>query len=94
MIILNNLVLNLIKNILESIMLSKQELIEEVLLLPIEDRAYIIDSLIQSMNPIDSDIDRKWLEVSKKRLNELKSGEVKGVPGDEVFNKIWKRFEK
>jgi len=75
-------------------MLSKQELIEEVLLLPIEDRAYIIDSLIQSMNPIDSDIDRKWLEVSKKRLNELKSGEVKGVPGDEVFNKIWKRFEK
>ena len=75
-------------------MLSKQELIEEVLLLPIEERAYIIDSLIQSMNPIDSDIDRKWLEVSKKRLNELKSGEVKGVPGDEVFNKIWKRFEK
>ncbi len=75
-------------------MLSKQELIEEVLLLPIEDRAYIIDSLIQSMNPIDSDIYRKWLEVSKKRLNELKSGEVKGVPGDEVFNKIWKRFEK
>lgn len=47
-------------------MLSKQELIEEVLLLPIEDRAYIIDSLIQSMNPIDSDIYRKWLEVSKK----------------------------
>ena len=75
-------------------MLPKQELIEEVLLLPIEDRAYIIDSLIQSMNPIDSNIDRKWLEVSKKRLNELKSGEVKGVPGDEVFNKIWKRFEK
>ncbi|WP_320040566.1 addiction module protein [uncultured Desulfobacter sp.] len=75
-------------------MLSKQELIEEVLLLPIEDRTYIIDSLIQSMNPIDSDIDRKWLEVSKKRLNELKSGEVKGVPGDEVFSKIWKRFEK
>ena len=75
-------------------MLSKQELIEEVLSLPIEDKAYIIDSLIRSMNPIDSDIDRKWIEVSKKRLNDLRSGRVKGVPGDEVFNKIWKRFEK
>ncbi len=75
-------------------MLSKQQLIDEVLSLPIEDRAYIIDSLIKSMNPIDTDIDRKWIEVNKKRLNELKSGKVKGIPGDEVFDKIWKRFEK
>ncbi len=75
-------------------MSTKQELIEEVLLLPIEDRAYVIDSLIKSMNPVDPDIDRKWLEVSKRRLNELKSGELMGVPGDEVFIRIWKRFEK
>ncbi len=75
-------------------MLSKKELIEEVLLLPLEDRAYIIDSLIQSMNPVDLRIDRNWIEVSKIRLNELQSGKVKGIPGDEVFNKIWKRFEK
>jgi len=75
-------------------MSKTQELVEEVLLLPIEDRAYIIDSLIKSMNPVDPNIDSKWLEVSKRRLNELKSGEVKGVPGDEVFNRIWKRLEK
>jgi len=75
-------------------MLSKHELIEEVMLLPIEDRAYIIDSLIKSMNPVDPDIEQKWIEVSKIRLNELKSGKVKGVSGDEVFSKIWKRFEK
>ncbi len=75
-------------------MLSKQKLIEEGLLLPIEDRAYIIDSLIKSMNPVAPEIDCKWIEISKKRLNELKSGKVKGVSGNEVFNKIWKRFEK
>ncbi len=75
-------------------MLSKQELIDEVLSLPIEDRAYVIDSLIESMNPIDTEIDRKWIEVSKRRLNELRTGKVKGIPGNEVFEKIWKRFEK
>lgn len=75
-------------------MSTRQELIEEALLLPMEDRAYIIESLIKSMNPVDPDIDLKWIEVSKRRLNELKSGEVRGIPGDEVFNKIWKRFEK
>jgi len=61
-------------------MLSKQELIEEVLLLPIEDRAYIIDSLIKSMNPVAPEIDCKWIEISKKRLNELKSGKDKEPP--------------
>ncbi len=73
---------------------SKQELIDEVLSLPIEDRASIIDSLIKSLNPINSDIDRKWIEVSQRRLNELKTGKVTGIPGEEVFDKIWKRFEK
>ncbi len=73
---------------------SKHELIEEVLSLPIEDRAYIIDSLIRSMNPVDPDIDRKWIELSKRRLEELKMGKVKGVPGEEVFDRIWKRFER
>ena len=69
-------------------MLSKQEIIEEVLDLPIEDRAYIIDTLIRSMNPVNTEIDRKWIEVSKKRLDELISGKVQGIPGDEVFDRV------
>ncbi len=73
-------------------MLSTEKLIEEVLSLPIEERAFIADSLLKSMNPVDSENDRKWTEVSKKRLRELQSGEVEGIPGDEVFKKIWKRF--
>ncbi|MCP4347344.1 MAG: addiction module protein [Desulfobacterales bacterium] len=72
--------------------MSTEKLIEEVLSLPIEERAFIADSLLKSMNPVDSENDRKWIEVSKKRLRELQSGEVEGVPGDEVFKKIWKRF--
>ncbi|RLC17539.1 MAG: hypothetical protein DRI57_09600 [Deltaproteobacteria bacterium] len=33
--------------------------------------------------------DRKWLEIAKTRLRELESGETEGIPGDEVFKKIW-----
>jgi len=75
-------------------MLSKQELIDEVLSLPVEDRSYLIDLILKSMNPINSDIDRRWIEISRKRLNELTTGKIKGISGDEVFDKIWKRFEK
>jgi hypothetical protein len=47
----------------------------------------------EKMNPVDPDIEHKWIEISKIRLHELKSGKVKGVSGDEVFNKILDRFE-
>ena len=75
-------------------MSSKQELLEEVLSLPVEDRAYFIDSLIKSLNATDSEIDRAWIDISRKRWNELKSGKVQGISGEEVFEKIWKRFDK
>ena len=47
---------------------------------------------MKSINPTKSEIDREWIGVSKKRLDELRTGRVKGVPGDEVFDRIWKRF--
>ncbi|MBN1998921.1 addiction module protein [candidate division KSB1 bacterium] len=75
-------------------MSSKQDLINEVLSLPIEDRAFIIDSLIKSMNPTNSDIEREWIKVTQKRLNDLKTGKVQGISGKKVFDDIWNRFEK
>ena len=39
-----------------------------------------------------SRLDRKWITVAKKRLEELRSGKVEAIPGEEVFAKIWKRF--
>ncbi len=75
-------------------MSTKKELIEEVLSLPIEDRTMIVNSLLESMNPINDEIDRKWVQVAKNRLHELQSGQVQGIPGDKVFNKIWERFSK
>ena len=52
----------------------------------------VVDSLLKSLNPPETDIDKKWASVAKRRLAELRTGEVKAVPGDEVFQKIWNRF--
>ncbi len=69
-------------------------LIAEALSLPVEKRAIVVDSILKSLNPPESDIDKKWEEVAKRRLEELRSGQVQTIPGDEVFEKIWKRFPK
>jgi putative addiction module component (TIGR02574 family) len=46
------------------------------------------------MNPSNEENDQKWASEAKARLEELRSGKVKAIPGEEVFKKIWKRFEK
>ncbi len=71
-----------------------KEIIEEAESLPVEERVRVVDSLLRSLNPPSSESEREWAKVAKRRLNELRSGGVKPVPGDEVFAKIRGRFEK
>ncbi len=72
--------------------MKTKDLIAEAVSLPVEERAMVVDSLLKSLNPPETDIDKKWTEVAKKRLLELRTGSIKAVPGDEVFNKIWRKF--
>lgn len=72
--------------------MKTNDLIAEVTSLPVEERAIIVDSLLKSLNTPATDFDKKWSEVAKRRLFELRSASVHPIPGDEVFDRIWKRF--
>ena len=71
---------------------STAEIIHEAESLPVEERTLVVDSLLRSLNPPDPEIDRKWAAVAQRRLQELRSGQVKPVPGEEVFARIRQRF--
>jgi len=71
-----------------------QELIDEANALPVDKRALVVESLLKSLNPTETDIDGKWAEVADKRLADLESGAVQAVPGEEVFKKIRNRLGK
>ena len=68
------------------------QIIQDAESLPVEDRTIVVESLLRSLNPPNPEIDRKWGAVAKRRLEELRSGRVKPVPGDKVFAKIRQRF--
>ncbi|MCR4290436.1 MAG: addiction module protein [Candidatus Scalindua sp.] len=72
--------------------MKTKDLIEEAISLPVEERAIVVDSILKSLNPPESDIDKKWADVAKRRLSELRSGKVKAIQGDKVFDKIWNRY--
>jgi putative addiction module component (TIGR02574 family) len=73
--------------------MNTKQLIDEAVSLPVEERAFVVDSLLRTLNQPDSEIDKKWAVEAKRRLAELRSGKVQAIPGDEVFAKVWKRFE-
>lgn len=74
--------------------MNTKELINEVVSLPVEERTLIIDSILRSLNQPESEIDKTWVSLAQKRLAEIKAGSVCAAPGNEVFKKIWQRFEK
>ena len=74
--------------------MNTKELINEVVSLPVEERTLIIDTVLRSLNQPESEIDKKWVSLAQKRLEEIRTGTVNTIPGNEVFKKVWQRFEK
>lgn len=68
--------------------MTTEELIEKAIALPVEERILLVDVLLDSLNPTDPEIDREWEAVIERRLEELRSGSVDAIPGNEVFARI------
>ena len=71
------------------------KLADQILSLPCEDRIYLVDRLLESLNaPSREEIDRIWAEEAERRIDELDSGKVQAIPGEQVFAEIRQRLGK
>ncbi|WP_234568060.1 addiction module protein [Rhodohalobacter sp. 614A] len=73
---------------------STKKLIKEIESLPVEERAMVAESVLESLNPVDANIEKRWIDIAEERLKEIKSGKVKAIEGDRVFDRIQRRFSK
>lgn len=69
-----------------------EELIAEAVSLPFDMRAQMADVLLRSLNSADAEVEEAWAVEAERRLQEVRSGKVKTIPGDEVEARIRKRF--
>ena len=66
---------------------------DQALSLPSEDRIYLVDKLLESLNLSGTEeIDRLWVEEVEQRIDDLDSGRVKAIPGEQVFSEIRDRL--
>ncbi|MFN9645208.1 MAG: addiction module protein [Cyanobacteriota bacterium] len=72
--------------------MKTDDLILEIQSLPVEERARVADCILRSLNQTVPSVDQKWADLATKRLQDIQSGSVKPVAGDEVFDEIWRRL--
>jgi len=73
---------------------STTDLYRKALALDESERAELAGALIDSLDlEIDSGVEAAWLEEIERRIKELDSGEVEGIPWEEVRARIIRRID-
>ena len=70
-----------------------EDIADMALELPSEARALLADRLVESLDPAeDGYIHTLWAEEANRRLEDLRSGRVIGIPGEEALTKLRKKY--
>ena len=70
------------------------EIMDVVDSLPIDMKLEIIDHLLKSISPTNKEVDEAWKEEVERRIDEVESGKVELIPGEEVFARMRERYKK
>ena len=66
-----------------------EQLAEQAMTLPGESRARLADLLVESLAADDlTQIDRLWLSEAKRRRDEVRSGKVETIPGEDALRSV------
>lgn len=71
--------------------LTVEQIAEEALSLPSEARALLADRLVESLDPAeDKEVRQLWIVEARRRRDEVRSGRVQTIPGDEALARVRK----
>ena len=71
------------------------DVLKEALGLPVEARAALIDSLLESVDTeVDENAEEAWRQEIYRRLQEIDSGVVELIPWEDAQRRLWARFQR
>ncbi len=62
--------------------------------MPIDVKTALIERILDSIHPLQKDVDEEWKEEAEKRISEINIGNVQLISGDEVFKEIEDRYKR
>jgi len=65
------------------------QIAEEALTLPDEDRAMLADRLVESLDPTDdANLQAVWGAEAMRRLDDVREGRVQAIPMEEALKRV------
>jgi putative addiction module component (TIGR02574 family) len=70
------------------------ELLEKALSLSIHERGLLIDRLVESLDdePAEEGVEVAWDDEIKRRVDDIRLGRVKTIPGEQVLDRLKSRL--
>ena len=70
------------------------EVLDKALTLSTKERGQLIDRLIESLDegPAEDGVEEAWGQEIKRRVDEIRSGKAKMIPGEQVLRELAKEF--
>lgn len=65
--------------------MGRREIIELAMQLEPAERFELAEELLRSVEEVDPEIDRLWIEEAERRLAAYRAGTVKGIPAEDIF---------
>jgi putative addiction module component (TIGR02574 family) len=65
--------------------MGRREIIELAMQLQPAERFEVAEELLRSVEDLDPEIDRCWLEEFERRLAAHRAGKVNGIPAEDIF---------
>lgn len=66
--------------------MSNLEILQEALQLNPQERYKVVETLLESLDVPDENIDTIWADEAQKRLEDYRTNKVQAISFEEVFN--------
>jgi Putative addiction module component len=77
------------RRIFKTMNMTVEQMTEVALALPSEARALLADRLVESLDPAEDGLVRQlWVVEARRRRDDVRSGRVKTIPGDEALAQV------
>ena len=70
------------------------DIMERAEMLPIDMKLELIDRLLGSISATSQDVEEAWKEEVERRIDDVESGDLTLIPGEEVFARMRERYRK
>lgn len=65
--------------------MTSKDVLEKALKLKPDERFMVVEGLIKSLDEPDISLDAIWADEAEKRLRAYRSGNLEGIPMEEIF---------